>query len=203
MPRIQAPTVAEHRQRQIRLILDAARSLLASSAQPLSLAAVGREAELPRSSVYQYFASRDDLLAAVVADVFPDWSRQVREQVEAAPSPGERVWAYIVANIKLFASSEQAVARALADAVDPRVLKGPMEVFHAELQAPLQAALTDLGESDPTAIAELVDTMILQLSHHFDGPNGLEETEALAILRRLLGGYLKLPTTDRTRSLVR
>jgi len=187
--------VAEHRQRQIRLILDAARSLLASSAQPLSLAAVGREAELPRSTVYQYFASRDDLLSAVVADVFPDWSRQVREQVEAALSPGERVWAYIVANVKLFASSEQAVARALADAVDPRVLKGPMEAFHAELQAPLQAALADLGEPHPTATAELVDTLILQLSRNLDRPNGLEETEALAILRRLLGGYLKLPTT--------
>jgi AcrR family transcriptional regulator len=185
--------VAENRQRQIRLILDAARSLLASSTQPLSLAAVGREADLPRSSVYQYFASRDDLLAAVVADVFPDWSRQVREQVAAQASPGERVWSYIVANINLFASSEQAVARALATAVDPRVLKGPMETFHAELQAPLKAALVELGEPNPVVTAELIDTLILQLSQDLGRPDGLEKAEALAILRRLVGGYLNLP----------
>lgn len=194
MPRIQAPTVAEHRRRQVRLILDAARSHLASSLEPLSLAAVGREAGLPRSSVYQYFASRDDLLAAVVADVFPDWSRQVRDQVAAATTPGARVWAYIVANINLFASSEQAVARALSNAVDPRVLKGPMETFHAELQAPLQAALTDLGEPDPAVAAELIDALILQLAQGLDRPDGLEKTNALAVLRRLLDSYLNLPT---------
>jgi AcrR family transcriptional regulator len=193
VPRIDAPTVAEHRERQQRLILAAARSLLASSTTPLSLAAVGREAGLPRSSVYQYFDSRDDLLAAVVADVFPDWARQVHEKVAAAATPGERVWAYVVANIGLFASSEQAVARALAAAVDPQVLQGPMDAFHAELQAPLRTALTDLGEPDPDAMAELVDTLILQVSHKLGRVDGFGEADALAMLRRLLGAYLGLP----------
>ena len=193
MPRIQAPTVAEQRQRQERVILDAARSLLAASTQPLTLAAVGRKAGLPRSSVYQYFSSRDDLLAAVVADVFPEWARQVRERVEAVDTPGGRVWAYIVANVGLFASSEQAVARALAVAVDPHVLHGPMSAFHAELQAPLRAALADLGEPDPIAVAELVDLLIVQVSHELDQPTGFEQERVLAMLRRLLGGYLRLP----------
>lgn len=184
--------MAEHRRRQTRLILDAARSLLASSTGPLSLAAVGRTAGLPRSSVYQYFPSRDELLAAVVADVFPEWARQVKEKVEAAGTPGERVWAYVVANVELFASSEQAVARALASAVDPQVLQGPMEAFHAELREPLTAALADLGEPEPTAMAELVNTLILQLSRDLDGPAAPERARALDRLRRLLAGYLGL-----------
>ena len=196
MPRIDAPTVAEHRRRQQRVILDAARSLLAASTQPLTLAAVGREADLPRSSVYQYFSSRDDLLAAVVADVFPDWSRQVYAKVEAAATAGERVWAYVVANLDLFASSEQAVARALATAVDPQVLQGPMDTFHAGLQAPLRAALADLGEPEPAAMAQLVDALILQVSHNLDQPHGLPHAQALAMLRRLLGPYLDLPAGE-------
>jgi len=88
-------------------------------------------------------------LAAVFADVFPDWSRQVNEKVGAAATPGERVWAYVVANVDLFASSEQAVARALATAVDPQLLQGPMDRFHASLQAPLRTALADLGKPEP------------------------------------------------------
>jgi AcrR family transcriptional regulator len=193
VPRIQAPTVAEHRQQQVRVILDAARSLLASSRQPLSLAAVGRQAGIPRSSVYQYFPSRDDLLAAVVADVFPEWTRRVNERIEAARTPGERVWAYVVANVELFASSEQAVARALATAVDPQVLQGPMDTFHAELQAPLRSALADLGEPDAAAMAGLVDALILQVSHDLDQPEGGGRTEGLSMLRRLLAAYLDLP----------
>ena len=193
MPRIEAPTVAEHRQRQTRVILDAARSLLASSTEPLSLAAVGRQAGLPRSSVYQYFPSRDELLAAVVADVFPDWARQVRERVDAAATPGERVWAYVLANVDLFASSEQAVARALVSAVDPQVLQGPMEVFHAELLAPLTAALAELGEPEPAAMAELLNALILHAARNLDPPTDLGKAEALALLRRLLGAYLDLP----------
>lgn len=193
MPRIQAPTVAEHRQRQTRVILDAARALLASSSAPLSLAAVGRQAGLPRSSVYQYFPSRDDLLAAVVADVFPDWARQVRQKVDAGKTPGERVWAYIRANVDLFASSEQAVARALASAVDPQVLQGPMDVFHAELRAPLTAALAELGEPEPAAMAELVNALILQVARDVEPSTGLAQAEALALLRRLLAAYLNLP----------
>ena len=197
MPRIEAPTVAEHRQRQTRVILDAARSLLASSTEPLSLAAVGRQAGLPRSSVYQYFPSRDELLAAVVADVFPDWARQVRERVDAAATPGERVWAYVLANVDLFASSEQAVARALVSAVDPQVLQGPMEVFHAELLAPLTAALAELGEPEPAAMAELLNALSLHAARNLDPPTDLGKAEVLALLRRLLGAYLDLPAEGR------
>ena len=192
MPRIQAPTVAEQRRRQTRLILDAARSLLATSSDPLSLAAVGRQAGLPRSSVYQYFPSKDDLLAAVVADVLPDWARQVREKVEAADTPGERVWAYVGANIELFSSSEQAIARALATAVDPQVLQGPMDVFHDELRAPLTTALEDLGEPEPTAMAELINGLIVQQAHQLDASNQHTHDGAVGILRRLLGPYLGL-----------
>jgi AcrR family transcriptional regulator len=197
VPRIQAPTVAEQRQRQTRLILDAARSLLASSSEPLSLSAVGRQAGLPRSSVYQYFTSKDELLAAVVGDVFPDWARQVRAHIDAAETPGQRVWAYVVANIELFASSEQAIARALTSAVDPQVLQGPMDVFHAELRAPLTTALVDLGEPEPTAMAELVNGLILQVARGLDPSAGLGHTEGLALLRRLLAPYLGLVPAER------
>jgi AcrR family transcriptional regulator len=178
------------------VILDAARSILASSGDSLSLSAVGRQAGLPRSTVYQYFASRDELLAAVVADVFPDWARQVRERVDAAVTPGERVWAYVLANVELFAGSEQAVARALAAAVDPQVLQGPMDAFHSELREPLTAALADLGEPHPTAMAEMINTLVLQSAHGLDSSPRPDGADAIALLRRLLGPYLRLSSTD-------
>ncbi len=162
------------------------------------MAAVGRRAGLARSSVYQYFPSPQALLHAVVTDVFPDWAGQVQRHVDAAGTPGERVWAYVEANVGLFASSEQAVAQALTRVVDPQVLRGPMQDFHARLQVPLREALTDLGEPDVAAMAETIDAIIVHSSRgaSTDDDRGTGATagreRTLAQLRRLLGGYLGL-----------
>ena len=53
MPRITAPTVAEHHAKQRRALLDAARDLLAETGAEPSMAAVARRAGLARSSIYQ------------------------------------------------------------------------------------------------------------------------------------------------------
>ena len=196
MPRIRAATVAEHHALQRRALLDAARALLAETPQKPSMGAVGRRAGLARSSVYQYFTSSDELLATLVAEIFPDWARHVLSRVDAATGPGERVWAYVEANLDLFASSERAVARALREVVEPHVLQGPMEEFHRRLQVPLRQALTDFGEPEPEAMAEHIDSLIMQASRDLADvdPSVTPATRdvALARLRRLLGGFLGL-----------
>src|SRR5690606_5553428 len=112
-------------------------------------------------SIYRYFTSAEELLAGVVADVFPDWAGRVRARMEAAPSPGEKVWAYVEANMDLFASTEQDVASALSEVTDPGALTEPMRAFHADLQAPLVAALTAHGEPRPAVMAETIETAVL------------------------------------------
>lgn len=197
MPRITAATVAEHRQNQRRAVLEAARSLLAETGQAPSLAAVGKRAGLARTSVYEYARSREDLLAAVVADVFPDWTRRIRSAIDAAPTPGERVWAYVESNVAFFGGSEQAVARALGSVVEPAVLRGPMQDFHTALQEPLRDALRELGDPDPDTTADIVDAMLLSATQEIRGRQREATTQereaALAPLRRLLGPYLGLP----------
>ncbi|RKQ84875.1 TetR family transcriptional regulator [Solirubrobacter pauli] len=196
MPRIRAATVVEHHALQRRALLDAARALLAETPQKPSMGTVGRRAGLARSSVYQYFASSDELLAGLIAEIFPDWARQVLNRMDAATGPGERVWAYVEANVDLFASSERAVARALREVVEPHVLQGPMEDFHRQLQVPLRQALTDFGEPEPEAMAEHIDSLIMQASRGLTADERSETSATrdvvLGRLRRLLGGFLGL-----------
>jgi AcrR family transcriptional regulator len=198
LPRIAAPTVAEHHANQRRAVLAAARELLAETAQLPSIAAVGRRAGLARTSVYQYFPSVDDLVAAVVDDVFPDWAARVLDHVAAAGSPAERVWAYVEANVDLFTSSEQQVARALTGVVAPDVLRGPMEAFHARIQQPLRDALTDLGEPEPDAVAALVDTLVLTTVRAAAEETSSTSAREVALTRlgRLLRPYLHSSTEE-------
>lgn len=196
MPRIRAATVVEHHALQRRALLDAARALLAETGEVPPMGTVARRAGLARTSVYQYFESADELLAAVVADVFPEWAERVREHVASATDPGEQVWRYVEINLELFAGSEQSVAQALTRVVDPRVLQGPMEAFHAQLQVPLREALVALGDPEPDAVAEHVDSLIVQASRELEtsapADRSAVKDRALARLRRLLGGYLGL-----------
>src|SRR5207253_7362858 len=88
MPRIEAPTVAEHRNRQRAALLRAAEELLVEEGYAaLRFSAVARRAGLARSSVYEYFTSKDDLVAAVWEDVLPRWLEQIGQRMAHARRP--------------------------------------------------------------------------------------------------------------------
>ena len=65
MPQIDAPTVAEHRAQQREALLDAAEAILLDAGHgALTFRALGERTGLARNSIYRYFGSRDDLIAA-------------------------------------------------------------------------------------------------------------------------------------------
>lgn len=189
MPRIRAATVAEHRARQRRAILDAARQVIAEhGATSPSLAEVAKRTGLARSSVYQYFSSRDDLLTAVIADVLPRWTEYVTARMEQAPDPGGRVLAYVSANLHLVATGEHAIARALAEVAPREPLAESSDEMHDALLAPVVAALSELGAGDPQAVAELIQSVVYAASRMVEA--GMPERTAVAHTRELLAPYL-------------
>ena len=157
MPRIEAPTVAEHHQMRRTALLEAAENVLADhGADALTLAAVGNAAGLARSSVYQYFASTGDLMAAVVEDAFPRGTQRLRDAVEAAPTPRAKVDAYVVTALEMATDRTHRSLQALAAADLPADCRSRMSQLHMEQSAPLRDALTALGDPSPEITARLV-----------------------------------------------
>src|SRR5699024_8926158 len=78
MPRISRSTVAEHRAARERELLDAAHALLLETGEAPGLSEVAARAGLARTSTYQYFGSRRELLQAMVRDIYPRWMQRVR-----------------------------------------------------------------------------------------------------------------------------
>ncbi|GAB3149926.1 TetR/AcrR family transcriptional regulator [Micromonospora sonneratiae] len=192
MPRISAPTVAQHRAAQRRALLDAARAILAESAenigQPPGLAAVAARAGLARSSIYQYFRSRQDLLRALIEDVFPSWSSRVTEAMAATASPGEQVLAYVDTNLVLVAEGEHAIFRALAAIAPSEELDTSSRIMHEQLLTPVVEALTELGASDPATLAEMINAVVYSASRMIE--SGADQATIRAQARELLGPYL-------------
>ncbi|MET4059233.1 AcrR family transcriptional regulator [Arthrobacter sp. UYP6] len=160
MPRITAPTVAAHRAAQQRALLDAARTLLARTGEAPSMAEVAALAGLARPSAYQYYKSRQDLLHALVQDVFPRWAQRVEEAMRAQSDPADRILAYVLTNIALVAEGEHAVGNALAAVAPSEELNTQSSMMHSQLLDPLVGTLRELGSEDPAATAELINGIV-------------------------------------------
>lgn len=95
-------------------------------------------------------------------------------------------------------SSEQAVARALTNVVDPAVLAAPMTRFHESLREPLLVALRAHSETQPDVKADIIGSMVVRASRDVWSPNKRTAQRrlraALALTHNLLGPYLELPT---------
>jgi AcrR family transcriptional regulator len=138
--------------------------------------------------VYAYFKSRDDLLDALIVDTFPRWSAFVRARMGRAKSPGDRILAYVYANLRLVARGDHALARALAATGRTDALANSSRLLHDQLQTPLREALADHGASDPARTAELIQSVVYALSRMIE--DGLAERAARRLARELLAPYL-------------
>jgi AcrR family transcriptional regulator len=156
MPRITAPTVAEHRARQHDALLTAAREiLLAEGAQAVTPAAVGARAGLARSSVYKYFSATADILARLVEDIFTAWIERLRRATDTEPDPAARLAVYVRTHLKFAQSDDRRVGYAASAGLPPERLEHVMEL-HRRFNAPLREALADRGDPDPEATTELI-----------------------------------------------
>jgi AcrR family transcriptional regulator len=161
VPRASEPPLVEHRARQLRCLLDAARALVAEEGpDALSLAALARRVGLSRPGLYEYFRSRDDLAAAIVEDEFPRRTEAVAAAVSAARDLPDKVAAYIRVQLEVtrdgrLPASLALAEHALAEDARARILDG-----HAQMLRPLVAALADAGLAQPGLRAELIHGVV-------------------------------------------
>ncbi|MEU8797569.1 helix-turn-helix domain-containing protein [Spirillospora sp. NPDC048819] len=161
MPRISESTVAAHRARQLRTLLDAARALVAEEGiEALSLAALARRVGLSRPGLYEYFRSKDDLVAAIVEEELPRWASLVED---ALTGPGDlegKVEAYIRVQLGVMTDGRHAAAVALAEHALAEPALERIRVGHAQLLRPLVTALDEGGVAEPALRAELIQGLV-------------------------------------------
>jgi AcrR family transcriptional regulator len=174
------PTYLEQ-QRRAQLVA-AAIEVIAERGYPnASLALVAARAGTSKGVLLYHFAGKDDLISAVVSEVFAVARDLVGPKVAAAGGPRERLIAYITERIR-FLAGHHAHMRALLDvAISCREPDGRL-VFSDSIVDPavrdIEALLAD-GQAEgvfrdfatrPMAVAvgQAVDGVLLQLTAHPD-----------------------------------
>ena len=186
MPRINAETLAEHRAQQRRAILDAARDLLAEASRDPggkapSLADVGRRTGLARTSLYQYFGSREELMDAVIADVFPRWQERLHSAMSEVEGRGAKARAYCRVSLELVAEGEHAVVSGLSLHARDRVTTAGKELHDTVVRPMIEA----LGGSHD--LAEMVQSVVWTASRQIE--DGRDVPTVMRHVESMLGPF--------------
>lgn len=92
MPRIRAATIDEHKALTRSALLDAAKRLIEQAGTAdLPLGEIAMRAGVGRTTLYDYFTDRDDLIATLVEQELPGVVEELLDSVPASGSPADRL----------------------------------------------------------------------------------------------------------------
>lgn len=149
MPRIDAPTIAEHRDQRRAALLAAGNELVLSGGpRAVTMTAVAALAGLSRTAVYEYFASTEDLLAAVLGERMTVWTADVESALAHARSPQEKIATFVRVSLELIKDGSHGLLVLLSAETLPTHVRRQLSELHATLAAPLSSAVRDLGVPD-------------------------------------------------------
>ena len=197
MPRIEAPTVAEHNAMRRRQVIEAAADELRDGGLAgFTPAAVAKRAGLARSSMYQYSPSTDALLGAAITTLLQRSRDRAIAAVDTADTPAARVSAYIRAAIA-DARDGHSAALEISGVAMPEVCREGVRVLHEQLREPLLSALRDAEVPDPQTLAVLVQGLVNAAASAVAHGAALERIEAGTIDLVLRGAGLVTPADVR------
>lgn len=146
MPRIDAPTLAEHRDQRLSTLLAAGRLLLAQEGPAaVTMAAVAQRSGLSRPAVYEYFNSTSDLLGAVLLEHMREWTEFVDDALAEITDPATRIDEYVRRSIMFFHQDEHRAMAFLSQATLPADVRERITAEHRSIVQPLITSLDELG----------------------------------------------------------
>lgn len=161
MPRIEAESVAENRRLREQQILDAAEQLLLDRGQrALTFTALSQLTGLARNSLYDYYASGDELIAAICERQLARWTGPVEAALSAEHDPAGRLRAYVDVQLQLVAAGQHEIAVALDDATLSPAVRERIKAVHNVWITVAADAFGALGHAEPGIAAGLVQGMI-------------------------------------------
>jgi len=193
MPKIQAPTLALHRELRRQQLMSAAMELaIADGAESITVAAVAAKAGLARSSIYEYFASSADLVADLVLEELDYYTRRLSEAVADASDPYLRIELWITESLRYVADGRHMLVKSLNTINTPDERKDEIVMGHRRMMAPLQDSLVGTGISNIRAAAALLASVTDAASVRIDAGNDAE-LEIQSAVAFALAGLRALP----------
>ncbi|MFY9332097.1 MAG: TetR/AcrR family transcriptional regulator [Candidatus Nanopelagicales bacterium] len=181
MPAIDAPTVAEHRERRRdTLVHITAEIMIESGCRAVTMASVAKRAGLSRTAVYEYYNSAGDIVADVIVDEMHAWCDYLDDATRTIEDPQARIEAWIRSALGYVSDGRHAIVRAAADATLPPVRQAQVHALHRQLAQPLTVALTELNVAAPERTTAFIWSLVDAATRRIEGGRArVDEVDAV------------------------
>jgi len=175
-----SPTVHRSKARsvvQVRTILDAAHRLIRERSDSFTTQELAKEAGVALQTFYRYFATKDELLLAVIGDMVATGAADQALAASGLPSPIDRLRSYIMSALNSLDGEDDSAAAArfivsahwrlqrlfpneVADAMRPFA-----DLLLTEINAAVEAGL--LRPANPERAAWFINELVRSVYHHY------------------------------------
>ncbi len=175
------------------LILEAASQLICEgSAEAVTMATLARSTGLSRPAIYQYFASREHVLAELVINELADFSNEVDRHLAGIAEPMEQIRVWIHYSLAHLASEEHRAIREISIDSLPEDSRGMLRAMHGHLMTSLVSPLKKLDVKDVTATCHLIYAAIASAATRIADGSPYER-EAAALEQFAIAGITQKP----------
>lgn len=154
--------------------------VLAGGPRAVTMTAVAARAGLSRTAVYEYFASTEDLLAAVLGERMTAWTTDVEGALTAARTPEEKVTTYVRVSLELIKDGSHGLLVLLSAETLPTHVRRQLSELHATLAAPLNSAVAELGVPDVDLATRYVQGVVEAAARRVAPGQDIDEETAAA-----------------------
>jgi len=202
-----SPSVQRSRDRsvaQASVLVEAARRLITEDGESFTIQQLATEAGVALQTFYRYFASKDELLLAVLEDLILQACESFRLRASGLDDPVERLHSHVTAVVALldevdasapaarFITSEHWRLSRLFPAEVAAAIRPYADLLQAEISAATDAGT--LRSVDPERDAWLIEQLVLSVFHHHTCSGTTDPDLADDLWRFCLQGLALAPT---------
>jgi AcrR family transcriptional regulator len=155
--------------------------------EAVSMAVLAQRSGLSRPAVYQYFSSREHVLAELVINEMADLSNEIDRLVAGLSDPLERIRVWVHYTLAYLASDAHAAIRKISMDSLPEEQRGVVRALHGYFTMSLISPLAELGVADPASLSGMVFGSVGAAAERISA-GGAFTVEAGALERFVLSG---------------
>ncbi len=179
---------------KIHAILKATQDIIASEGvEAVTMPRIASASELSRPAIYQYFSSREHILAELVINEIADLSNDLDVHLAKISDPLEQTRIWLHYSLGFLASAEHRVISQISMRILPEESRGMLNAMHGHFMTSLINPLTVLGVADASRTAQLIFASIAEAAKRIDGGSAYEH-EAAILERFVIAGVVGTTT---------
>lgn len=172
------PNIRDERQE---LILDTAQHLIATSGvDSVTMGELAKATGLSRPAIYQYFASREHVLAELVLNEIADLSNTLDDHLSKFDDPNEQIRIWVHYSLAHLSSNDHRIIRQISFDSLPEDSRGMINAMHGHFMSSLISPLRAVGVKDPATTCHLIFASVAQAAKRVDdGADFVREAASL------------------------